>query len=223
MSVLIFVRIWLASATTVAIISVENLPRLGTRDILEFVNLAVYKGLIVLFDEAEQSYSIMRKTALKDAHNNLLSLINNIESNRGIFMIYATTPDFFSDPKHGIIIYGALAGRIGKLEDKQPSALDTVWNLDAISPKIEDYKEAALKIRKIYCEAYPDAESEISNDSQTIQFIEELFNTHPKLGAVGFWRVMMTSLIKKFNLQFDGEDVPTEEIYIDVMDTLRED
>lgn len=189
----------------------------------EFVKLAGYKGLIVLFDEAEQSYSIMRRNALKDAHNNLLSLINNIELNKGIFMIYATTPDFFSDPKHGIIIYGALAGRIGKLEDKQPSALDTVWNLDAISPKFEDYKEAALKLRKIYCEAYTEAESEISDDSQIIQFIEELYNTHPKLSAVKFWRVMMTSLIRKFDLQFDGEDKPTHDLYNDIMDRLRED
>ena len=93
-------------------ISKEN-AKLMLQSLACFVRLSGYKGLVILFDEAEQTYSVMRKTALRQAHNNLLSLINNIESLPGLFLIYATTPDFFSDPKHGIVIYGALAGRIG--------------------------------------------------------------------------------------------------------------
>ena len=77
------------------------------------MRLSGYKGVLILFDEAEQAYSIMRRAALRAAHDNLLSLINNIESSRGLFLIYATTLDFFTDPTHGIVVYGALSGRVG--------------------------------------------------------------------------------------------------------------
>ncbi len=71
-----------------------------------FIKLSGYKGLVILFDEAEQSYSGMRKSALKDAHNNLLSLINNIESLPGLFLVYATTPDFYSIENMGLLFMG---------------------------------------------------------------------------------------------------------------------
>ena len=59
-----------------------------------FAILAGYRGVVILLDEAEQSYSNMRKSNLKQAHNNLLHLINNIDESEGLFMVYAATPDF---------------------------------------------------------------------------------------------------------------------------------
>jgi hypothetical protein len=197
--------------------------KLMLQSLAQFVKLAGYKGLVILFDEAEQSYSIMRKSALRDAHNNLLSLINNIQTIPGIFMIYATTPDFYTDPKHGIVIYGALASRIGKPEDKPPDALDVIWNLDAVVTELKDYQKAARKIRNIYIEAYPEAKNKISDESETDKFIEELYKKHPKLGTVKFWRVMVTALIQKFDSQMEGKKFPTEKIYRDIMDRLREE
>jgi hypothetical protein len=197
--------------------------KLMLQSLAQFVKLAGYKGLVILFDEAEQSYSIMRKSALRDAHNNLLSLINNIQTIPGIFMIYATTPDFYTDPKHGIVIYGALASRIGKPEDKPPDALDVIWNLDAVVTELKDYQKAARKIRNIYIEAYPEAKNKISDESETDKFIEELYKKHPKLGTVKFWRVMVTALIQKYDSQMEGKKFPTEKIYRDIMDRLREE
>ncbi len=55
------------------------------RSLAGFAKLAGYKGILILFDEAEQSYSVMRKSALREAQNNLLSLINNIQALPGIF------------------------------------------------------------------------------------------------------------------------------------------
>jgi hypothetical protein len=197
--------------------------KLMLQSLAQFVKLAGYKGLVILFDEAEQSYSIMRKSALRDAHNNLLSLINNIQTIPGIFMIYATTPDFYTDPKHGIVIYGALASRIGKPENKPPDALDVIWNLDAVVTELKDYQKAARKIRNIYIEAYPEAKNKISDESETDKFIEELYKKHPKLGTVKFWRVMVTALIQKYDSQMEGKKFPTEKIYKDIMDRLREE
>ena len=204
------------------IVSKDN-AKLMLQSLAAFVRLSGYRGLLILFDEAEQAYSVMRKSALRDAHNNLLSLINNIETLPGLFLIYATTPDFFSDPKHGIVIYGALSGRIGKPGERQPRALDNIWNLDAVETKLEHYQEAAGKIREVYAIAYPEAESALPPESAVAEKVAELFRIHPSLAAVRFWRLLVTALITDFDDHMEGEPRDTEELYDDVMDRLRED
>jgi hypothetical protein len=204
------------------IVSREN-AKLMLQSLAGFVRLSGYKGLLILFDEAEQAYSVMRKSALREAHNNLLSLINNIESLPGLFLIYATTPDFYTDPKHGIVIYGALSGRIGKPEDRHPRALDTIWNLDAVETTLEDYQQAAKKIRAVYALAYPEAESALPDEEAVTQKVAELYRIHPSLAAIRFWRLLVTALITDFDDHLEGEPRATEKLYDDVMDRLRED
>ncbi len=204
------------------IVNKEN-AKLMLQSLAAFVRLSGYRGLLILFDEAEQAYSVMRKSALKDAHNNLLSLINNIESLAGLFLIYATTPDFYTDPKHGIVIYGALAGRIGKPEQRKPRALDTIWNLDDVETKVEDYQAAANKIRDVYACAFPESSSTIPDENYVEQKVIELFGIHPSLAAVRFWRLLVTALITDFDDHLEGEIRPTEKLYYDVMERLRED
>lgn len=203
-------------------VSKEN-AKLMLQSLAGFVRLSGYKGLLILFDEAEQTYSVMRKSALRAAHNNLLSLINNIESLPGLFLIYATTPDFYTDPKHGIVIYGALSGRIGKPEERHSRALDTIWNLDAVETKLENYQEAAKKIRSVYVEAYPETELALPNEEAVTQKVAELFRIHPSLAAVRFWRFLVTAIITDFDDHLDGEPRAVEQLYDDVMDRLRED
>ncbi len=204
------------------IVSKDN-AKLMLQSLAAFVRLSGFKGLLILFDEAEQAYSVMRKSALREAHNNLLSLINNIESLPGLFLIYATTPDFFSDPKHGIVVYGALSGRIGKPEERHPRALDTIWNLDAVETKLDDYQEAARKIRAVYAMVYPEADSTLPSESTVADKVAELFRIHPSLAAVRFWRLLVTALISDFDDHMEGEPRETEKLYDDVMDRLRED
>ncbi len=203
------------------LVSKEN-AKLMLQSLSNFVQLSGYKGLLILFDEAEQAYSVMRRSALRDAQNNLLSLINNIESLSGLFLIYATTPDFFTDPKHGIIIYGALSGRIGQPEDREPRALHTIWNLDAVKSELEDYQEAARRIRAVYILAYPEAENELPDEISVAQKALDLLSQHPSLAAVRFWRLLVTALVTDFDDHLEGESRPTEVLYEDVMDRLRE-
>lgn len=204
------------------IVSKQN-AKLMLQSLARFIRLSGYRGLLILFDEAEQAFSVMRKSALKDAHNNLLSLINNIENLPGLFLIYATTPDFYTDSQHGIVIYGALSGRIGKPEERYPRALDTIWNLDAVETTLEDYQEAARKIRAVYALAYPEAESALSDETSLAQKVAELFHLHPSLAAVRFWRLLVTALISDFDDRQEGETRTTEKLYDDVMDRLREE
>jgi hypothetical protein len=203
------------------IINKEN-SKIMLQSLANFVKLSGYFGLVILFDEAEQAYSIMRKSALKDAHNNLLSLINNIEQLTGLFLIYATTPDFFTDPKHGIVIYGALAGRIGKPEQRAPRALDTIWNFDEVITELKDYQSAAKKIRDTYISAYP-YEENLGTDEEVEQYVENLLGMHPSLSPVGFWRVMVTGLVTHFDDLLEGDVRPIDKVYDDVMERLREE
>lgn len=203
------------------IINREN-SKIMFQSLAGFVKLSGYSGLVILFDEAEQAYSIMRKSALKDAHNNLLSLINNIEQLTGLFLIYATTPDFFTDPKHGIVIYGALAGRIGKPVSRSPKALDIIWNFDEVKTELSDYQAAANKIRNIYLIAYPSL-SNVPTISEVEHIVEDLLGMHPSLSPVGFWRVLVTALIAHFDDCLEGEVRPIGPLYDDIMDRLREE
>lgn len=203
-------------------VSKEN-AKLMLQSLAAFVRLSGYNGLIILFDEAEQAYSVMRKSALRQAHNNLLSLINNIDTVPGLFLIYATTPDFYTDPTHGIIIYGALSTRIGKPEERHPRALDTIWNLDAVDTKLEDHQQAAIKIRDVYADAYPGAAPALPDDEDVTQKVAELFRMHPSFAAVRFWRLLVTALIADFDDRMEGETRTTENLYDDVMDRLREE
>jgi hypothetical protein len=187
-----------------------------------FVKLAGYQGLVILFDEAEMSYSVMRRSALKDAHNNLLHLINNVESLTGLFLIYATTPDFYTDPKHGIVIYGALQTRIGKPEDKPPRALDIVWNLDAIKFDLQQYQEVGLKIRTIYAGAYPASSSALPSEPAVKKFVQELNDLHPALSQIRFWRVLTSGVVRHLDAAMEGESSTSKQAYRSVMDVLKE-
>ena len=184
---------------------------------------AGFNGIVVLLDEAEMSYSVMRKSELKKAHNNLLHLINSIQKSAGLFLVYATTPDFFTDEKHGIQIYGALAQRIGRPQEKPPRALDRVWNLDYAQPELADYQEAARKIRNLYITAYPEFENKIENRIALQNWVEELLNVHPRFSPVGFWRVLVAGLIKNFDDRVDGYEVPSpEQFHSNIIGRLRE-
>jgi hypothetical protein len=196
--------------------------KLMLQSLSAFIKLSGYKGLVILFDEAEMSFSVMRKSALKDAHNNLLHLINNIDPLTGLFLLYATTPDFYSDPRHGIVTFGALSGRIGKPEENAPRALQEVWNLDALKFSIDQYQEAARKIRAIYEIAYPEGKSSISSESDLDSYVEEIFKIHPALASVRFWRVLMTAVVRRLDNSMEGEEAQTAETYRDVMKELRE-
>jgi hypothetical protein len=204
------------------IVTKEN-AKLMLGSLAGFVKLAGYRGLVILFDEAEQAFSVMRKAALKDAQNNLLSLINNIEELTGLLLVYATTPDFYTDPKHGIAQYGALAGRIGKPEDRPPRALNIVWNLDEVGTSLEDYQSAASKIRSVYTTAFPgETDGILPDDVELDRLVRDWYEMHPSLSAVRFWRVLVTAVVRHFDNRLDGEVRSSEEDYGDVIGALRE-
>ncbi|MCI0407802.1 MAG: ATP-binding protein [Acidobacteria bacterium] len=204
------------------IVSRDN-ARIMLRSLGRFAAHAGYRGLVILFDEAEMSYSVMRRSDLKRAHNNLLHLINGVDESEGLFLVYATTPDFYTDPKHGIQNYGALAQRIGKPENFPPAALDKVWNLDAVQPTRDHYRAVGHKLRDLYILAYPDAATRIMEPEKIETFVDELVAIHPSLSPVRTWRVLIVGVIRRFDLEFQGQKVPpTEELHENILETLKE-
>lgn len=181
-----------------------------------------YRGLVILFDEAEMSYSTMRKSNLKQAHNNLLHLINSIDDSDGLFLIYATTPDFYIDERHGITIYGALAQRIGKPEEKSPRPLDRIWNLDFLKTSIDQYLDAAGKIRSIYSTAYPELIGACPPEDVLREYIRKLVEAHPEFSRVSTWRVVVSGTVEALDAKAQGEELqPPEKLHDDIMDKLR--
>ena len=196
--------------------------RLMLQSLSRFTRHIGYRGLVILFDEAEMSYSTMRKSNLKQAHNNLLHLINSIDESDGLFLIYATTPDFYMDERHGITIYGALAQRIGKPEEKPPRPLDRIWNLDFLKSSVDQYLDAAVKIRHIYRTAYPELISLCPSDDDLRDYIKKLIEIHPEFSRVSTWRVVVTGTVEALDTKAQGEELlPAEKLHDDIIDKLK--
>jgi len=187
--------------------------RLMLQSLSSFSRLIGFKGLLILFDEAERTYSTMRSSDLKQAQNNLLHLINTTEDTAGLFLIYATTPDFFTDDKFGIRVYGALAQRIGQPENRPPRALDRVWNLDAVEHSNHDYAQVACKIRDIYLQAYPEAN--VLTEDELREYVVRLGEHHPRYSMMGKWRMVVTATVNVMDAYLEGYEPPTPELLHD--------
>ena len=191
-----------------------------------FVGFTGYRGLMILFDEATQAYQLMQPNERPHAYSNLLHLVNDIEALPGLFLVYATTPGFYTDHKYGILLHEALASRIGKLKNRPPRPMETVWNLDEAKIGLDDYKQAAAKIRDVYKEANEDEEEDLDSRLPSQQnlagFVEDLATQHGQTAIPRFWRVLTPALIEYFEDYLEEEVRPAEEVYMGVMETLAE-
>jgi hypothetical protein len=192
-----------------------------------FIGLAGYEGLVILFDEGTQAYETMDKKDLKHAYSNLFHLVNNIDQSSGLLLVYATTPEFYSNKRYGILNHPHLAGRVGKPREKPPKPRDTIWNLDALHEGTDSYKQAAMKVRAIYVQAYEDDEedtaSKLPSEEEICAFVEDLAKKPADIAGIRLWRVMMPSLIQYFEDYLEGDARSAEDYYEDAMELLREE
>jgi hypothetical protein len=183
-----------------------------------------HHGLLILFDEAQKSYSVMRKANLRMAHNNLLHLINGVDESDGLFLIYATTPDFYNDPDYGISKYGALSSRIGKPLETSPMPLDKVWNLDAAHQTPSEYQQLGLKIRNLYLIAFPEAASKVSKPPEVAHFVQEFIKVHPRLSTIHTLRALVAGLVRQLDDEAQGRNpLPIEELHAQILDEFARD
>ncbi|MDP3012986.1 MAG: hypothetical protein Q8M92_02005, partial [Candidatus Subteraquimicrobiales bacterium] len=62
----------------------------------------------------------------------------------------------------------------------------------------------------------------IPEDNEVEKFVDDLFDEHPSLSGLRFWRVLVTALVAHFDDKLEGDVRATKELYEDVMDKLRE-
>ena len=163
--------------------------RLMLQSLNRFTTHIGYRGLLILFDEAaEMSYSMMRKSNLKQAHNNLLHLIKGIDETEGLFLIHATTPDFYIDERHGSTICGALAQRIGKTR-RSPTA--SSWTASGILTKLNRHRATTYGlIRSIYITAYPEFAEVVPSEAELQDYARKLLEAHPEFSREE-WRILV--------------------------------
>lgn len=201
----------------------EN-ARLILGSLVALIRLLGHQGLVVLFDEAETTHSTMRRSNLRQAHNNLLALINGVEEANGALLVYASVPEFFTDERTGIKVYGALAQRIGQPKNAPPRAMDRVWNIDEIAHSEEDFTLAALRIRDIYVTAFPELADELGDKEKLAIFVKELVKEHPQYGQISVWRIVVQGVIHYLDDISEGEESPSpKKVHHDVMDLIRAD
>jgi hypothetical protein len=190
----------------------------------KFVRWLGFRGLLVLLDESEMSHSTMRKSSLRDAHNNLLHLINDAESVEGLVLLYAAVPEFFDDPRYGIKTYGALAQRIGRREDKPPKSLDKVWNIDYLAPEANAYAVAAGKIRRIYEVAYADEAASLPSVTELSKYVMGVVAENTEFSEVRTWRVAIQATIDALDRALEGDELPRpKDQYTSIVSSLADD
>lgn len=204
-------------------VSKEN-ARLMLQSLANFVRWMGFAGLVILFDEAEMTHTTMRKSVLRQAHNNLLHLINEIHDSPGIILVYATVPSFFTDPTHGIQTYGALAQRIGELPVIAPTPLQRVWNIDKIEVSEEDQLNVCLRILELYKVANEMESASLPADSELRKSVANLLSMRPKFSALSSWRLAITGTVQILDNALEGLGLPEPEAqYQGILSAMEDD
>lgn len=79
---------------------------------LRFVKDSGYSGLVLLLDEAEAITSLAQSRKRDEANQNIRKLLDNADEHSGLYVLFATTPKFLTDPNSGARSYPALWTRI---------------------------------------------------------------------------------------------------------------
>jgi len=79
---------------------------------LRFVRASEYAGLVLLLDEAEAITSLAQSRKREEANQNIRKLLDNADEHLGLYVLFATTPKFLTDPDNGAQSYPALWTRI---------------------------------------------------------------------------------------------------------------
>lgn len=102
-----------------------------------------YSGWVILIDEQEIIPTLMSKKKRGLSNENLKVIIDTQSRTQYMYYLFATTPQFFTDPLNGINAYPALRQRVNDVLEIQP-----------ITKK--EMTEAGQNIKEVYCTAYPD-------------------------------------------------------------------
>ncbi|NNE40162.1 MAG: ATP-binding protein, partial [Marinicaulis sp.] len=88
----------------------------GLKLLSEFVRLAGYGGLLIVFDEMVNLYKLQSAQARKQNYEQILRILNDVLQGNvgGIGFLFGGTPEFLMDPRRGLYSYEALQSRLSE-------------------------------------------------------------------------------------------------------------
>lgn len=145
------------------------------RSILEIINGARYKGLLLLVDELELVRKFPHARQREQALETLRLLIDEAGKNAlpGCLLIFTGTDEFFEDERYGLRSYEALAERVMTLFNHQSfvSMRQPIISLESLDQ--QRLNSVVLKIRDLYGIAYSCDAKQFADDATILQLIQE--------------------------------------------------
>lgn len=106
----------------------------------QFVRLAGYSGLVVVFDEMVNLYKLQSAQARNQNYEQILRVVNDMlqGNSEGVGFIFGGTPEFLMDSRRGLFSYEALQSRLAENQFAAQGLIDMsgpVIRLQSLSPE----------------------------------------------------------------------------------------
>lgn len=106
----------------------------------QFVRLAGYSGLVIVFDEMVNLYKLQSAQARKQNYEQILRVVNDMlqGNSEGVGFIFGGTPEFLMDSRRGLFSYEALQSRLAENQFAGQGLIDMsgpVIRLQSLSPE----------------------------------------------------------------------------------------
>lgn len=106
----------------------------------QFVRLAGYSGLVIVFDEMVNLYKLQSAQARNQNYEQILRIVNDMlqGNSEGVGFIFGGTPEFLMDSRRGLFSYEALQSRLAENQFAAQGLIDMsgpVIRLQSLSPE----------------------------------------------------------------------------------------
>jgi P-loop Domain of unknown function (DUF2791) len=106
----------------------------------QFVRLAGYSGLVIVFDEMVNLYKLQSAQARNQNYEQILRVVNDMlqGNSEGVGFIFGGTPEFLMDSRRGLFSYEALQSRLAENQFAGHGLIDMsgpVIRLQSLSPE----------------------------------------------------------------------------------------
>jgi P-loop Domain of unknown function (DUF2791) len=106
----------------------------------QFVRLAGYSGLVIVFDELVNLYKLQSAQARNQNYEQILRVVNDMlqGNSEGVGFIFGGTPEFLMDSRRGLFSYEALQSRLAENQFAGQGLIDMsgpVIRLQSLSPE----------------------------------------------------------------------------------------
>jgi P-loop Domain of unknown function (DUF2791) len=106
----------------------------------QFIRLAGYSGLVIVFDEMVNLYKLQSAQARNQNYEQILRVVNDMlqGNSEGVGFIFGGTPEFLMDSRRGLFSYEALQSRLAENQFAGHGLIDMsgpVIRLQSLSPE----------------------------------------------------------------------------------------